>query len=148
MLDYCMASGTGAFELTFVNGCLNVSWLHSVNCAAHCIASTKDLLDCAFELLGQALVAHLSRNIEDDILGKVAAVSNVLCLLTVTLGLLQLLDDQTRCVWLDVNLCSAVLDGEPHRYTDSLPGRSALHNIITDLLGRHAERADLWRQDR
>merc|ERR1719235_2581284 len=109
-------------------------WEKSIHCAADSIACTQHLLDGAFELLGQALAPHLPSNIEDNILGKIAVVLDVLGLLTVTLGFLELLDDQTGGIWLNIDLGCPVLNGEPHSHPDSLPGRCTLNNIITNFL--------------
>merc|ERR1740127_171874 len=99
-------------EITRVNLALQIDGVAAVDGAAHGIASSKNLLDGALELLGAALEAHLATNVDDGGLWQIAGVLDVLRLLTITQWLLQGFDDETGRVWLDVNLGGAVLDGE------------------------------------
>merc|ERR1719281_97523 len=114
-------------EITRVNLGLQVHGVATINGAAHGIASSKNLLDGALELLGAALEAHLASDVDDGGLWQIAGVLDVLGLLTVTQRLLQGLDDKARCVWLDVNLGGAILDGELHSDANALPCRGVLH---------------------
>mmetsp|Transcript_8710 Transcript_8710/g.12824 ORF Transcript_8710/g.12824 Transcript_8710/m.12824 type:complete len:203 (+) Transcript_8710:614-1222(+) len=133
----------GAVELVVVDGGLQGSGLHALDGAADGVAGAEDLLHGALELLREGLVAHLSDDLEELGLGQVARVLDVLDLLSVTEGLLELLDDQAGGVRLNVDLGSSVLNGQLHGDTNALPSAGALDNVITDLLRRHAQRTDL-----
>merc|ERR1719265_1257904 len=133
-------------EITRVDLALQVNGVAAIDGAAHSIASSKDLFDGALELLGAALEAHLASNVDNGGLGQIAGVLDVLGLLTITQRLLQSLDDKARCVWLDVNLGGAILDGEFHSDANAFPRGGVFHNVITNLLRRHTQRSDLWGQ--
>merc|ERR1719198_2242696 len=120
--------------------------LHALDGAAHGVAGAEHLLDGALELLREALVPHLPRNVEDDTLRQVAAVLDVLGLLAVAERLLQRLDDEAGGVGLHVDLGLAILDRQAHGDADALPLAGALHNVIANLLRGHAQRADLGRK--
>merc|ERR1719503_127882 len=119
-------------EITRINLGLQVLRIASINSATDSIASSKDLFDGAFEFFGAALEAHLASDVDDGGLGQIA---RVLGFLAVTQRLLQCLDDETCCIWLNINLCCAILDGEFHSHTNAFPCACVLHNIISNLLG-------------
>jgi hypothetical protein len=71
----------------------------------------------------------------------------VLDLLAVTLRLFKSLDDERRGGRANLDLGLTVLHDELARHAQAVPlATGRLHDIITDLLRRHAERADLGGQ--
>merc|ERR1740121_3409558 len=136
---YATPSSLGALELLVVDRLLDICGLHAVDRATNRPARAKYLLHRARERLGQTLATHLPGDVEESILCDVAAMLDVLGLLAVTHGLLQLLDEKARGVRLHIDLRSTVLDGEPHCHTDAFPGASALHDVVSHLLWRHAQ---------
>merc|ERR1719266_1975184 len=104
-----MHSFCGALKLIIVNGFLKIARLLILNGTADCSARSKNFLHCAFELLCQALVTHLACNVEDCVLGQVSTVLDVLGLLPVSNGLLELFDNQTGCVWHNINFGCTIL---------------------------------------
>mmetsp|Transcript_99034 Transcript_99034/g.137540 ORF Transcript_99034/g.137540 Transcript_99034/m.137540 type:complete len:205 (+) Transcript_99034:89-703(+) len=132
--------------LLVVDGLLQGDRLLAVHGAADRETGPQNLLCSALELLCQALLAHLAANVQEDILRQVAAVLDVLGLLTVSEWLLESFDDQTGCIGLHVHFGLTILNGQFHSDANAFPLTCSLHNVVTHLLGRHAQRADLRRQ--
>ena len=68
--------------------------IHAINSASDRLSCAQDLLHAAAELLAHGPGPHDTRSFDDVVHGDVAVVLDVLHLLTVTVGLLQCLDDQ------------------------------------------------------
>ena len=92
-------------------------------------------LDGASHLAGHGAWAHDFGSLDDVLPGQVAVVLDVLDLLAVTGRLLQGADEQGGGRRNDGHGGLAVLDGELDSHLQTTPVRSALGNIITNLLG-------------
>merc|ERR1719272_2045595 len=73
-------------EITRVNLLLQLNGVATINGAAHGVASSKDLLDGALELLGAAFEAHLASNVDNGGLWQIAGMLDVLRLLLGLVG--------------------------------------------------------------
>merc|ERR1719321_2091030 len=70
--------------LIIIEHVLQVAWLLSIDSASNSKACAQDLLCCALKRPGLAFAAHLPNNVDELILGDVAAVLDVLGLLSIT----------------------------------------------------------------
>merc|ERR1719172_456539 len=134
-------------ELTLVHRREDIRGLLPVDLAADGKRSPKHLPHRSLELLRLALETHLAGDVEQGVLRDVAVMRDVLHLLAVTNRLLELLDEQTGRRGHQIDLRLTVLDRELHQDTDALPRHRRLHDVVTDLLWRHAQGADLRSQD-
>merc|ERR1712098_736064 len=85
----------------------------------------------------------ITRSGNDVIHGDIAAVLDVLHLLTVPWGLLQGLDDQGGSGGDDRAGGLPVLDLQLHSHLEAFPVSSCLGNVVSNFLGRQAKWANL-----
>lgn len=116
---------------------------HSVDGAAHRVASTQNFLDSTRQVTSQRLVANLAGNINHSLQRQVTVVLNVLLLLAVTGWLLQGLDDHAGSGRQDLDRGSAVLHGQLDADAQASVFGGGLDNVIVDLLGGDTEGTNL-----
>lgn len=75
---------------------LNFRRVLAIDIASDGVARSQNLLDGSLELSGHRLVTHGTGNSDHGIKRDISVVNNVLNLLSVTRGLLQLLHDEGR----------------------------------------------------
>lgn len=97
-------------------------------------ARAEDFLDGSDKLLGHGLVSHSSGDVDDGIKGDVSTVLDVLDLLSVSWGFLELLQDQGRGSWNDSWGGHTIDDTQSNSDLDTLPVHGGLLDIFTDLL--------------
>ena len=132
----------------------------TINSAAHRLGSPEDLLHDPAELPGHGPGPHHAGGLVDVVDGDVAAVLDVLHLLSVPGGLLQGLDDQggsggnygdcglelrAELLFLSLSPSShlSVLNLQLDSNLQTLPLSGVLGNVVTDLLGRQTQGTDL-----
>lgn len=86
----------GDGDLSSIDLLLQVMGGLAVHAAADGEAGSEDLLDGTNKLLGHGLATHDAGNLNDRVKGDVALVDNVLHLLSVSGGLLELSHDEGR----------------------------------------------------
>lgn len=92
-------------------------------------------------------MSHGASNLENLVSGDVTVVLDVLGLLSVSEGLLELLNDERSGVGNNFRDGLSVLDGQLSSNSDTLPVQRGLLDVFTDLLGGHTEGTDLGGQD-
>merc|ERR1719348_10354 len=115
----------------------------SVNSAADRLSCAEDLLHDSAELPGHGPGPHDSCSSDDIIHGDVAAMLDVLDLLSVPWGFLQGLDNEGSSAGYHRTLGLPVLDAELHGHLQALPFLSGLGDVVTNLLGRQTKGTDL-----
>jgi len=139
----------------------------AVDLATDTVSGAEDLLHGALELLGKGLVAHGTGNLDDLVEADRLVVLDVLLLLPVARGLLQRLDDKGGSSRDDRDSRLTVLDGELDGHAQAFlylvvrdrlrcdfssgcayPVASSLRDVLTNLLGRQTQRADLGSESR
>jgi len=118
----------------------------TVDGAANRVGGTQHLLAHTSQVLGHRSLSHDPGSAQDIVPGDVTVVEDVLDLLSVTWGLLERLDDHRASAGHNADGSLTVLDGQLDGDLQALPLLGVLANIVTNLLGRKAERADLGRQ--
>ena len=89
------------------------------------------------KVFGHGSRAHNLGNLNDIVEGDIPVVLDILCLLLVTLRLLQCLDDQSHYQWHHRHLGLTILHGQLHRHAQALPVlRGLLRYVFFDLLRR------------
>jgi hypothetical protein len=122
-------------DLTGVDLLLDIAGVLAVNSAADGHAGAEDFLDGTLEASGVALGAHLLGDLEDLVELDLAVVDNVLGLLAITWGFLEGLEHERSGGGEHGDKALSVLDHDLDVDLDSLPGKSGLLDIFTDLLG-------------
>ena len=84
---------------------------------------------------------------ENLVSGEVTVMLDVLGLLSVSQGLLKLLDDERCGVGNELDSGLSVLDGQLGRNSNTFPVHGGLLDIFSDLLGGHTKRTDLGSKD-
>lgn len=75
---------------------MNLRGVLAINIAADGVARTEDFLHGTFELLCHGLRSHGAGNRDDLVKREIAVVDNILGLLSITGGLLELSHDKSR----------------------------------------------------
>merc|ERR1719361_1988286 len=117
--------------------------IHSVHGAPHGLGGPQDLLHHSGELLGHGPGPHDPGRVDDVVQADVTAVLDVLHLLPVPGRLLQRLDDEGGGGGDHGDCGLPVLDLELHGDLEALPLGRVLGDVVTNLLGRQTEGADL-----
>merc|ERR1719348_1546421 len=111
----------------------------SVNSAADRLSCAEDLLHDSAELPGHGPGPHDSCSGDDIIHGDVAAVLDVLDLLSVPWGFLEGLDNESSSTGDHRTLSLPVLDAELHGHLQTLPFLGGLGDVVTNLLWRQTK---------
>ena len=120
--------------------------LLTVDGAPDGLGGAEDLLHDPGEVPGHGPGPHDARRRDDVVHGDVARVLDVLDLLAVPRGLLERLDDEGGGGGHHADFGLPVLDGELDGDLEALPVLGGLGDVVADLLGGEAERANLGGQ--
>jgi hypothetical protein len=137
----------GAIEYTCVNINLHILSRLTVDCASDRERSSQNLLQSSLESSGLRLESHGSGDVENLIAGEVTVVLDVLGLLAISEGLLELLNDERSIVRNEFDGSLSVLNGQLSCNSDTFPVHGSLLDVFSNLLWRHTKWTDLRGKD-
>ena len=141
----CSPSLERDLDVPIRNLLLQILWIFPIYGAPNRHARAEDLLDGPTKILRHGSGTHNPRDLNHVVKRDVARVFDVLHLLSVTLRLLEGLDDESSGRRDDRDLGLTILDGELDGDAKTFPVlRGLLGDILTDLLGGETEGTDLW----
>ena len=122
-------------DLARVNLLLNIAGVLAIDGAADGDAGAEDFLDGSLQVSRVGLGAHLGGDLKNAIELDLTVVDDVLGLLAVTWGFLEGLENEGGSGGEDGNEALSVLDHDLNVDLDTLPGKSGLLDVFSDLFG-------------